>query len=138
MAEEYNLTDPQSNVEKYLATMTQDWEGSLPDPSSVVEAYLQKIIDEGVGGGVKIEILGTGDFDPSTGVPTISDPEENVFYLVPTADSGYDLYTEWIYKNNSWEKFGSASKVQSDWNESDSTSPAFIRNKPSSATGVSF
>lgn len=54
-------------------------------------------------------ICGVGEYDSTTLVPTIQDPSSKKFYLVPNQNgSSPDLFTEWIYKNNAWEIFGSA------------------------------
>lgn len=54
-----------------------------------------------------IHICSSSEYDPDTLIPTIQNPTENTFYLVPDG-SGDDMYNEWIYINNAWEKFGGA------------------------------
>lgn len=54
-----------------------------------------------------IHICGQDEYDSQTLEPTVEFPEENMFYLVPNNGSGNDLFTEWIYTNEEWEKFGS-------------------------------
>ena len=51
-------------------------------------------------------ICTSGEYDPVTGQPTIQNPDTSTFYLVPTGSSP-DVFTEWVYINNAWEKFGS-------------------------------
>ena len=59
--------------------------------------------------GMDIHICASGEYDATTRVPTISEPDEHTFYLVPSADSETtELFVEWIYINNAGEKFGSA------------------------------
>ena len=42
------------------------------------------------------------------GVPDVDTPDEVTIYLVPAADSSSgNLYDEYIYANDNWEKFGS-------------------------------
>jgi hypothetical protein len=42
-------------------------------------------------------------------MPTIINPNDKTFYLVPTEDGASpDLFTEWVYVNSAWEMFGSA------------------------------
>lgn len=53
-----------------------------------------------------IHICASGEYDSQSLIPTILDPEENVFYLVPNNGSNNDLFDEWIYTNGQWEKFG--------------------------------
>lgn len=87
--------------------------GTYPLPmkkiADAVDGIAAKITqDGGVSAKVPTIILGTGDYDSDTGEPTISDPESNVFYLVPNGDStSDDLFDEWVYVNNGWERFGS-------------------------------
>ena len=62
------------------------------------------------GPGISFHICSVSEYDATTRKPTISNPETNVFYLVPGEDaSDPDLFVEWIYANNAWEMFGSAS-----------------------------
>lgn len=68
----------------------------------------------GGGGGISFHICTSGEYNAQTGIPTITNPSEDTFYLVPDG-SGNDLYTEWIYVNNAWEMFGSASIDLSDY-----------------------
>ena len=68
-----------------------------------------------------VETLPTEDIDPSC------------IYLVPSSDpSQSDVYDEYMYINNAWEKLGNTGlqQIQSDWDETDQSSPAFIANKP--------
>lgn len=53
-----------------------------------------------------IHICASGEYNNQTLVPIIEFPEENVFYLVPNGGSNSDLFDEWIWTNNNWEKFG--------------------------------
>lgn len=56
---------------------------------------------------LNIHICTSSEYNPSTGMPTIANPDQYTFYLVPGGDSP-NLYIEWIYVNNAWEQFGSA------------------------------
>lgn len=57
----------------------------------------------------RLQPLTEGEYDPVTRIPTITDPDDSTFYLVPAADPvSPDLFVEWIYINNNWEMFGSA------------------------------
>ena len=55
-----------------------------------------------------IHICSSTEYDETTHIPTIVNPNETTFYLVPNG-TGNDVYDEYIYTNNAWEKFGSAS-----------------------------
>lgn len=119
------------------------------------------------GGSLPIHICTSDEYDHSTGVPTISSPDEGTLYLVPasSATTG-NLFVEWVYVNSAWEKVGSvdveipqsdwtqndttaadyikhkptipAAQVQANWAQTDSTAVDYIKNKPSTASGVSF
>lgn len=76
--------------------------GDLPNPEPVN-------IKGDPGQNTQIHICTASEYDAVSRVPTILEPDETVFYLVPASDgAGADLYTEWIYANNAWEVFGSA------------------------------
>ena len=53
-----------------------------------------------------IHICSQSEYDSQTLEPTVELPEENIFYLVPNSGSGNDLFDEWIYVDDEWEKFG--------------------------------
>jgi len=54
-------------------------------------------------------ICTANEYDVNTFVPIVQNPSSKKFYLVPNQNgSSPDLFTEWIYKNNAWEIFGSA------------------------------
>jgi len=60
------------------------------------------------GTSVAIHICSSSEYNLS-GVPTVSNPDANTFYLVPTGDqAGTDMFTEWVYVDGEWELFGSA------------------------------
>ena len=55
-----------------------------------------------------IHICSSNEYDSETRIPTITNPDDKTFYLVPTEDGiSPDLFTEWVYVNNAWEMFGS-------------------------------
>jgi len=59
---------------------------------------------------MEIHICSITEYDAETRMPTIVNPDSSTFYLVPTEDgTSPDLFTEWVYVNNAWEMFGSAS-----------------------------
>lgn len=66
--------------------------------------------------GMKIHICTSSEYDAVTRIPTVQNPSSDMFYLVPAASgSSPDLFVEWIYTNNAWEQFGSASIDLSDY-----------------------
>ncbi len=56
-----------------------------------------------------VHICSNSEYNHETGVPTVSNPDADVLYLVPNSGSGTDIYAEWIYANDAWEQVGSAS-----------------------------
>lgn len=63
----------------------------------------------GSGGATTLEfihICGSSEYDSQSLTPTVEDPEENIFYLVPNGGLNSDLFDEWIWVNEKWEKFG--------------------------------
>lgn len=54
-----------------------------------------------------IHICSSDEYDNEAYIPTIEEPEENIFYLVPKNESENDLFDEWIYVNEEWEKINS-------------------------------
>ena len=56
---------------------------------------------------MKIHICAQGEYNAETGVPTVQNPDTQTFYLVPGGE-GSNLFIEWAYVNNAWERFGSA------------------------------
>ena len=56
---------------------------------------------------MNIHICTVNEYDEQAGLPTIQNPDSKTFYLVPGGDSP-NLYVEWVYTNNAWEQFGSA------------------------------
>lgn len=42
------------------------------------------------------------------GMPSIDTPDENTVYLVPSSEEEGNLYDEYIYVNEGWERFGAA------------------------------
>lgn len=79
-----------------------------------------------------IHICSNEEYDAEELVPTIEEPEENVFYLVPTDEENGNLFNEWIYVDENWEKFGASTNIeipQPDW-EAASGASGYINNKP--------
>jgi hypothetical protein len=54
-----------------------------------------------------IHICMAQEYDAQTGMPTVQNPDEHTFYLVPGGEEN-NLYIEWVYLDNKWEQFGSA------------------------------
>ena len=87
-------------LEVYMANSEKEW------------MSLSIASDSGEGSSsLGIQILGSNDYDSETGVPDISEPLENIFYLVPSNDDSNNMYNEWVYVNNNWELFGSSGNI---------------------------
>ena len=56
---------------------------------------------------MKLHICTQNEYNSETGIPTVQEPDTQTFYLVPGGDSN-NLFIEWAYVNNAWERFGSA------------------------------
>ena len=54
-----------------------------------------------------IHICTSQEYNSQTSIPTIASPDAKTFYLVPGGE-GSTLYIEWVYVNNAWQQFGSA------------------------------
>lgn len=58
-------------------------------------------------GGLSIYICGQNEV--SEGLPDVEEPDETTIYLVPASQESNNLYEEYIWTNDAWEKFGGAS-----------------------------
>ena len=77
-------------------------------PTNDMDVATKKYVDDVKG--VSIHICTSTEYNSTTRIPTITNPDEKTFYLVPSEDgTSPDLFVEWAYVNNAWEMFGSAS-----------------------------
>ena len=58
--------------------------------------------------GLQIYICGNEEID-GNGLPSIAVPDTTTIYLVPNNTNTNDLYAEWVYVNDKWERFGGGS-----------------------------
>ena len=66
------------------------------------------------GGGLSFHICGQDELD-ANGLPDVSEPDEVTFYLVPAADETTgNIYDEYIYVDDEWERFGSGGTTNID------------------------
>lgn len=56
---------------------------------------------------LSIHVCAQNEID--NGLPDIASPDENTIYLVPAGNTSGNLYEEYIYVDDDWEKFGAAS-----------------------------
>ncbi len=97
-----------------------------PEGSGSVEGYklpqkriayildkLAKKIDQdgGIYAKVPTHICTSGEYGVITGEPNIENPEKDVFYLVPNGTAGDDMFDEWIWDGEHWERFGSGGSL---------------------------
>ena len=82
-------------LEVYIADSNKEW------------SMISVAAGGGGAGGLAIHICTTTEYDAVTKVPTIELPLENTIYLVPNGDTTGDLFVEWIYVDDAWEKIGS-------------------------------
>ena len=96
---------------------TLDWQGNGvysgkvtvgSAPTNDMDVATKKYVDDVKG--ASIHICSSEEYNSTTRLPTIQNPDERTFYLVPSEDgTSPDLFIEWAYVNNAWEMFGSAS-----------------------------
>ena len=84
-------------MEAYIAGSNKQWNnlGSMGASGS-----------ETTTGGLSIYICAQNEV--SSGKPNIATPDETTIYLVSAGNESGNLYEEYIYVNNAWEKFGAA------------------------------
>ena len=131
-----------SRVEKILQAIIDGTSSSEMEPAqSRNERLLIQILDKinSMAENGLFYICLSGEYDESTGEPTIENPNRNIFYLVPNGNSGDDFYEVWAYTGTDWEHIetgGGIAIPQSDWEQSDDTAPDYIKNKPTVEDGV--
>lgn len=92
------LSGESEGLEVYIAGSDKQWSSlsAIGDSSS----------SSMTGGGLTIYICSQEEVDQ--GLPDIDEPDESVIYLVANSEDTNNLYDEYIYVNDAWEKFGSA------------------------------
>lgn len=64
--------------------------------------------DFGETGGIKMHICSSSEYSSESRIPIINNPDEKTIYLVPASyQPSNNMFTEWVYVNNTWEIFGS-------------------------------
>lgn len=82
-------------LEVYIAGSNKQW-GALNAGAS----------DATTDSGLTIYICSQEEVD--NGLPDIDEPDSSTIYLVPASEESGNLYDEYIYVEDAWEKFGSA------------------------------
>lgn len=91
------LSGESGGLEIYIADSKKSW---------ISLSSVGADADSLTGGGLTIYICPQDEVD--NGVPNVSEPDESTVYLVSNGGSSGNLYNEFIYVNNAWEKWGSA------------------------------
>lgn len=117
------LNDENNSLGVYIADSSKTWISAMTSTG-------------GSSGSTSVDLISictSEEYDSSTGLPTIENPEENKLYLVPNNGDNNNLFNEWIWTGEEWEQFGSCAGsvaiAQSDWNQNDTTAPDYIKNR---------
>lgn len=102
--DELNISDQSSREEKILGSMTGDYDGQLEPPMSRVEQLLLKLKDKISSIGKDIGSITEIDFKKVAKLPETG--EKGIIYLVQDKHSEKDLYDEYMWLGDSWEKLG--------------------------------
>ena len=90
------LQGESDGLEVYIAGSNKQWTSLTAMTGSNSET-----------GGLSIYICGQNEV--SEGLPDVEEPDETTIYLVPASQESNNLYEEYIWTNDAWEKFGGAS-----------------------------
>ena len=83
----------------------------MTTPGNPNRAVLTGMLD-GVDG-LKIHICTSEEYDATSKTPTIEKPNTSLIYLVPTSEESGDLFDEFVWTGEAWERFGAGSvKIQ--------------------------
>lgn len=103
-----------SGLEVYISGSDKQWNSLSSIGGSAADSAA----------GLSIHICGQNEV--SNGLPNISEPDETSIYLVPAANSSSgDLYDEYVYVGNNWEKFGGGGSSIDLSSYAPKTSPVF-------------
>lgn len=59
--------------------------------------------------GLNVHICTSEEYDSSTLVPTVTNPDASTLYLVPTSSKSKNMFDEYVWTGTDWEKFGTGS-----------------------------
>lgn len=102
--DELNINDQSSREEKILGSMTGDYNGQLEPPMSRVEQLLLKLKDKI--GSIAKDLGGITEISFEKVKELPSEPKSGVIYLVPNKHSEKDLFDEYMWLGDAWEKLG--------------------------------
>ena len=126
------LQDEDGGMGIYIAGSDKEWVAVSTSSGS------------GAGGTTTLELIhvcSNDEYGSSTGLPTVQEPEENTIYFVPNEDEETNnLFNEYIYVNNEWEKIGNVEThftvPTPDWNVDTYGQSGYIDNKPAIKKGT--
>lgn len=123
------LQGESGGLEVYMAGTNGEW-----------QTLMENNAGSGAEGGVSAHICASDEYDATSGLPTIAEPSDTTFYLVPGTAATNNLYNEFIYVDGEWELIGggavSLNIAQADWDEESTDSDAYILNKPTPITNI--
>lgn len=73
--------------------------------SAMAKKYTDEKLDDLGLQNMAYYFCGSGEYNTSTGVPTVSSPDGNTFYFAPAVSGG--LFNVYVYKNSAWTLFTS-------------------------------
>lgn len=102
-------------LEEIVTAVDPDGGGGVPGyqlPQKRIAYILEKLAkkidqDGGIYAKVPTHICTSGEYSVITGEPSVENPEKDVFYFVPNGSSSDDMFDEWIWDGEHWERFGS-------------------------------
>lgn len=92
------LAGDSGGLEVYIANSSKQW--------VLMSGMGGGSASSGAAAGLSLYICGANEYNSSTKVPTISNPDETTLYLVPASQESGNLYDEYVYVDGAWEKFG--------------------------------
>jgi len=98
------LRGDSEGLEVYIANSSKEWVQLNISNNSEEGNYNYNDENNTTGSGLSLHICSSAEV--RSGKPKITDPDPNTIYLVGNVNDTNNLYTEFIYVNNKWEKFG--------------------------------
>ena len=90
------LEGDSGGLEVYIANSSKQW--------TVLNANMNG--SNAASGGLTLYICGQDEYNTTTKIPTVENPDETTLYLVPASEESGNLYNEYVYIDNAWELFG--------------------------------
>lgn len=109
-------------MEVYMADSSKEWVPLISGGGN----------DSGLTPSMEVHVCAVDEYNAVTGLPTIDAPQENTFYLVPNNGTGKNIFNEYVYIDDDWELFGSATidltgyALKTDIKDYDTLIPRFV------------